>query len=394
MTIPTPSTGFGQAQPASSGHGVFWGVMAAVIGYATALALEQQKKRQDEEAAQIAQVRAEVEARNAAVEANRIAMREQWKIRSWLQGQAILKAQLEALKEEGAQDDDLRIQALKEKAAAQGFGAVQEDVETLYNTLVMEKAEQAVKEQVLQDFLAQERDTSAAEAWLAEQQAQELQAGLMAYYLGRKEGEEGAQSQADKPWWVPIFTMEKANQLLSIIPSLGLGSPKRNEIPIFTISLPGKLFSVGTVSTWSPATDGNPNVRVNPNSTSVSSAYQNISTSISWDSVNNVLVAGVRVASPVNVNEGDINAGLGYSVSARLEVNQLYNTSIGMDINYVDLSIKGDGGKGNLTDGAYVKINVWIVPVAILAFVLWPKLIPFAPGIAPVLEKLKLQPSY
>ncbi|WKZ35533.1 MAG: hypothetical protein QY332_18135 [Anaerolineales bacterium] len=138
--------------------------------------------------------------KNEAVEANRIVMMEQWKIRSWLEGQAILKAQLEALKEEGAQDDDLRIQALKEKAAAQGFGAVQEDVETLYNTLVMEKAEQAVKEQVMQDFLSKERDTSAADAWLAQQQAQELQTGLMAYYLGRKAGEEVSVLPQDETW--------------------------------------------------------------------------------------------------------------------------------------------------------------------------------------------------
>lgn len=48
------------------------------------------------------------------------------------------------------------------------------------------------------NFLSMERDTSAAEAWLAEQQAQELQAGLMAYYEGRKEGEAAPQP---KPWW-------------------------------------------------------------------------------------------------------------------------------------------------------------------------------------------------
>ncbi len=40
----------------------------------TAYALEQQKKREEEEAAQIAQVTAEVEVKNAAIEAGRIAM--------------------------------------------------------------------------------------------------------------------------------------------------------------------------------------------------------------------------------------------------------------------------------------------------------------------------------
>ncbi|WKZ35269.1 MAG: hypothetical protein QY332_16775 [Anaerolineales bacterium] len=70
---------------------------------------------------QIAQVRAEVAVRNAAIEAQREAMQEQWKIRSWLEGQAILKAQLEYLQDKKASPEE--IEELQKTAATQGFGA-------------------------------------------------------------------------------------------------------------------------------------------------------------------------------------------------------------------------------------------------------------------------------
>ncbi|WKZ35273.1 MAG: hypothetical protein QY332_16795 [Anaerolineales bacterium] len=230
------------AVAAAASTNVLWGAMAAaVIGYATALALEQQKKRKDEEAAQIAQVRAEVEARNAAIEANRIAMREQWKIRSWLEGQAILKAQLEYLQDQKASPDE--IEELQKTAATQGFGAAIANAITLGQQLAAQQQAEQAKQDALQDFLSKERDTSAAEAWQAQQQAQEQQAGLMAYYLGRKAGEEGAQSQADKPWWEKTkdWVEDKVKQFVLHPPSW------------LSVSFqPGKPFSLGnsTIDEW------------------------------------------------------------------------------------------------------------------------------------------------
>lgn len=86
--------------PSTSSGQVLWGAMAAaLIGAATAAALEEQKKRREAEAAQAAQVRAEVEAFNAAQAAKRIAMTEQWRLENWQQGQATLNAQIEGLRE-------------------------------------------------------------------------------------------------------------------------------------------------------------------------------------------------------------------------------------------------------------------------------------------------------
>jgi hypothetical protein len=202
----------------------------------------------------------------------------------------------------------------------------------------------------------------------------EVNSAAQSYTAWAKAVEEGKQvaKEGNKPWWVPSITIEKARDLLKTLPSLGLGSPKRAETPIFTTPLPGNLLSFGTVSAVNSATDGTPHVRINPNSTGISGRYNNITTSASFDPKSGVFSATARVASPVRINENGTNAGLGYSASARLEINQIYNATMGMDINYVDMSIKGDGGKGSLTEGAYIKVNPWIAAGAALVVVFTP----------------------
>ncbi len=99
---------------------ILWGTAAAaVIGMATAYALEQQKKREEEEAAQLAQMTAEAEAKNAAVEAGRIALMEQLKIRNWQAGKDMLDAWIEVLEAQGASPE--QIDDLREQAATQGL---------------------------------------------------------------------------------------------------------------------------------------------------------------------------------------------------------------------------------------------------------------------------------
>lgn len=70
----------------------------AIISTATAYALDKQRKRKEEEARQAAQVKAEVDAKNAALEASRQAKWKAQKVQNWLQGQAILNAQIEDAK--------------------------------------------------------------------------------------------------------------------------------------------------------------------------------------------------------------------------------------------------------------------------------------------------------
>ena len=101
---------------------VLWGATAAaVIGAATAYALEEKRKRKEEEARQAAEVRAEVDAKNAAIQASQQAKREAMKIQNWLQGQSILNGQIEEVKKQGGTAE--QIFALNQMGATQGLGA-------------------------------------------------------------------------------------------------------------------------------------------------------------------------------------------------------------------------------------------------------------------------------
>ncbi|MFN3490802.1 MAG: Ig-like domain repeat protein, partial [Anaerolineales bacterium] len=100
---------------------ILWGTAAAaVIGMMTAYALEQQKKREEAEAAQIAQVTAAVESKNAAIEAGRIAMIEQLKIRNWQAGKDTLAAWIELLQKQNVSQEE--IDKLKQEAGTKGLG--------------------------------------------------------------------------------------------------------------------------------------------------------------------------------------------------------------------------------------------------------------------------------
>ena len=89
------ATGKASSSPDTSSN-ILWGAAAAaMIGTATAYALEERRKRKEEEARQAAEVEAKVEARNAAVQASQLAQREALKMEGWLEGQALRDAQME-----------------------------------------------------------------------------------------------------------------------------------------------------------------------------------------------------------------------------------------------------------------------------------------------------------
>jgi len=102
----TSPTGAGQSP-------VLWG-MAAVgaIGVATAYALGQRRKRREEEAQQRAEAATEAARRNAAEEAR--------KVRNWLQGKAMLEAQLREAQKAGASQE--QIAALRQIGVTKGLG--------------------------------------------------------------------------------------------------------------------------------------------------------------------------------------------------------------------------------------------------------------------------------
>jgi hypothetical protein len=147
----TSSATAGANADATTTTNILWGVIAAsAIGMVTAQVLEQQRQREEEEARQLSEVQASVDAQNAAIEANRIAMQEQLRIQNWLQGQAILNAQIEQLESQGASPED--IEALREQGATQGFGTALQSASVLTNSL-----QRLQDEQDRQD-LAQEQD--------------------------------------------------------------------------------------------------------------------------------------------------------------------------------------------------------------------------------------------
>ena len=127
------SQAFG-SQSANGQSTVLWGAAAAgVIGAATTYALEEKRKRKVEEARRAEQVRAEVDAKNAAIQASQQAKREAMKIQNWLEGQANLNAHIEEAKKQGASDK--QIAALKQMGATQGLGAAIDSAVDLANSM-------------------------------------------------------------------------------------------------------------------------------------------------------------------------------------------------------------------------------------------------------------------
>lgn len=100
-------------QSANSQSSVLWGAAAlAAIGAATAYALEQRRKRKEEEARQAAEAQTEAARRNAVEEAR--------KAQNWLQGKAMLEAQLQEVEKAGASQE--QIAALRQTGLTKGFG--------------------------------------------------------------------------------------------------------------------------------------------------------------------------------------------------------------------------------------------------------------------------------
>lgn len=90
-----------------------WGAAAlAAIAGATVYALEQRRRRKEEEARQLAEAQREAARRNAAEEAR--------KVQNWLQGKALLEAQLREAEKAGASQE--QITALRKIALTKGIG--------------------------------------------------------------------------------------------------------------------------------------------------------------------------------------------------------------------------------------------------------------------------------
>jgi Txe/YoeB family toxin of Txe-Axe toxin-antitoxin module len=157
------ASGITSSTTTTTNSNIVWGAgVAAMIGAAMAYALDEQRKRKEEEAQQRAQVQAEVDATNAALEASRQARREAAKIQGWLQGQAMLEAYIKAAEEQGA--TDAQIAELRQQGATQGFGAAIDSASDLNRDLFHLNTQNARMEAKMERIEAEEEA-----AWRAAQ---------------------------------------------------------------------------------------------------------------------------------------------------------------------------------------------------------------------------------
>jgi hypothetical protein len=186
------------SQSSGSQSNVLWGAAAAgVIGAATAYALEEKRKRKEEEARQAEQIRAEVDAKNTAIRASQQAKREALKIQNWFQGQANLNAQVEEARKQGATSAE--ISAIKQTGATQGFGAAIAKTANLTQSLykkAIQKAQNAFMEAKMARLDAAEEaaweKSEFIKAQRAEQALQDWRAGEKETYIVQPK---------EKTWW-------------------------------------------------------------------------------------------------------------------------------------------------------------------------------------------------
>jgi hypothetical protein len=181
------STGTAASTAASSN--VLWGATAAaVLGAATAYALDERRKRLEAEEAQ----RAAIVARIEEMEAQREAALQARKVTQWLEGQEIFNQQIEKARLNGASDEE--IDNLKKISATQGLGEAVDATKSLTSSLERTRAEIDCRD--LQEELNLVRKLG--ESKPAPQDIQEQLAGLAAYYEAMRQGEQ----EAAKPtWW-------------------------------------------------------------------------------------------------------------------------------------------------------------------------------------------------
>lgn len=202
------SSATGTIASTGSGQGVLWGTAAlALVSAATAYAIEEKRKRDEEAARNRAEVEAQIEEQNA----KRQAAEQARKMAEWLEAKAVLDAQIQEARKHGATEE--QIAALRKLGREQGLGAAIEKSEILTQNLAYRDAvilhardermaDKMQKIEMIDDarwtvsqIVMQNRAEAAANA--------ELQAGLAAYYSAMRQGEDEAQEKisAQESWW-------------------------------------------------------------------------------------------------------------------------------------------------------------------------------------------------
>ena len=184
----------------NSASTVLWGAAAAaVVGAATSYALDEKRKREEEEEKQARQAAKQAAQLNAAEEAR--------KAESWLEGYAILNAQIEEARKQGATDAQISIfkQIGETKGLGTAVGAAMNLTEFLHATATQQTRQDRAEESKLQRLEAEEdaewaASHAAAIERVEEEKKKELQDGLAAYYNAAQAGNTEA-SNAQSNWW-------------------------------------------------------------------------------------------------------------------------------------------------------------------------------------------------
>ncbi len=154
-SISFPAIASAAGATSSTTSNALWGATAAaIIGAATAYALDERKKRKEREAQQRAQVQAKVDAFNDVQAAQRQAQWQAQKVQGWLEGQVILNAQIEEARNARMETKMTRFEQAEEAS--------------------WQLQQKATKEK---------------------KQAKDLQAGLAAHYSAMRQGEQEASSK-------------------------------------------------------------------------------------------------------------------------------------------------------------------------------------------------------
>jgi hypothetical protein len=186
---------------------ILWGATAAaVVGAAMADTLDKQRKRKEAEAASRAAAQKKADRLNEA--------ERQRKIRNYLQGQAILKAQEEAARKEAQEERALKF---KEKFL--------NPAKVVEPSLAEVQARMAIKAQKDAELDAATRSYMAMGAAVTAQKEKEQHlAGLQAYYDGRKDGESALSQLIYKFTYNPNSESETAlERMKNVLEETGSG---------------------------------------------------------------------------------------------------------------------------------------------------------------------------
>jgi hypothetical protein len=208
-----------------------------------------------------------------------------------------------------------------------------------------------------EQYRAGERNAEAiARAYQAKQSLEDWRAGERMTNAGEKSPTPASTQGSAKPWWLSSNLEEAAKLLARTIPSARIGS-WRNPSPTFSWVSPGHVISFGRVNSGMLASDANPNLTLNTDG----------SFTPSTPSVGKQPIVSLtkrpdgfdfNLRNPwqrYEFAEGNIQATLSSSITSRVTWGGFWNTTVGVDINYPEVQVRGAGVKGRVSDGWYVE---------------------------------------